>query len=464
MGAGWPVPIRSASVRVLFEGWGGTPVLEGSIGAGSRNREPTGGAWQEGEGALFAAPRPLAPGETFTAQVIVPKWVFRTPSYNRERQWFRLDWSGWVDAGWLWLAIVLVYVGMWARVGRDRGERAHVVRYEPPDGYSPADVGYLYARRYRTRHFVAALLSLVAQQAVRISRRSGRWTVERTGSGDAARPDERALLEALFPDGAGSPVRLAATGTVARAARSLAWAVAARFEREYFLSNLRWFLGGFGVSLLGSVWLAWRWRFPVPIGGWFLGIVTALWTGLAASLLLRVVGVSRHVHVAGGVALNALLIGLGVTLPVTLVELGLVTGLAEAVPTHMVVGAAMVGLTNVLFYHLLQRPTLRGRGVLDHVEGFRTFLSAVESDRFDRMRADGTAQATFERHLPYAVALGVAGRWAKGLRAGAEGRGGPPPASGAGSDGGAGASPLPGWAKALREALGGSAVEEDDRG
>jgi uncharacterized membrane protein len=78
------------------------------------------------------------------------------------------------------------------------------------------------------------------------------------------------------------------------------------------------------------------------------------------------------------------------------------------------VGATVVlGLLNILFYHLMERPTLEGRGVLNQLEGFRTFLTATDADRLDRMTApDGTPEV-FERFLPYAIALGVENRWAE---------------------------------------------------
>ncbi len=74
--------------------------------------------------------------------------------------------------------------------------------------------------------------------------------------------------------------------------------------------------------------------------------------------------------------------------------------------------AAAMGI-NVLFHHLLKAPTLAGRALMDRVEGFKMFLTAVDADRLQTIaRPDKTPQL-FERFLPYAFALGVEHAWAQ---------------------------------------------------
>jgi uncharacterized membrane protein len=74
--------------------------------------------------------------------------------------------------------------------------------------------------------------------------------------------------------------------------------------------------------------------------------------------------------------------------------------------------AACIGI-NVLFHHLLKAPTLAGRALMDRVEGFKMFLTAVDADRLQTVaRPDKTPQL-FERFLPYAFALGVEHAWAE---------------------------------------------------
>jgi uncharacterized membrane protein len=57
-------------------------------------------------------------------------------------------------------------------------------------------------------------------------------------------------------------------------------------------------------------------------------------------------------------------------------------------------------------------PTPEGRKVLDHIAGFKQYLSITEAERLDRMTAPQDTPELFEKYLPYAIALSVENRWA----------------------------------------------------
>jgi len=60
----------------------------------------------------------------------------------------------------------------------------------------------------------------------------------------------------------------------------------------------------------------------------------------------------------------------------------------------------------------IDAPTKEGRSVLDHIAGFKQYLSVTERERLDRMHPPEDTPELFERYLPYAIALGVENRWA----------------------------------------------------
>jgi uncharacterized membrane protein len=60
----------------------------------------------------------------------------------------------------------------------------------------------------------------------------------------------------------------------------------------------------------------------------------------------------------------------------------------------------------------ISAPTPEGRAVLDHIAGFKQYLSITESERLDRMTPPKDTPELFEKYLPYAIALGVENRWA----------------------------------------------------
>src|SRR5437868_12484107 len=61
-----------------------------------------------------------------------------------------------------------------------------------------------------------------------------------------------------------------------------------------------------------------------------------------------------------------------------------------------------------LVSHLMSAKSLKGVRTRVEILGFQEFMNRVDSDRLKRMPPD-----TFEKFLPYAMALGVEHRWAK---------------------------------------------------
>jgi uncharacterized membrane protein len=79
-------------------------------------------------------------------------------------------------------------------------------------------------------------------------------------------------------------------------------------------------------------------------------------------------------------------------------------------PAAGIVAGILSGLVVVLFGWFMPARTVKGTRELEKVLGFQEFLSRVESDRMDRMIR---TPDMFEKFLPYAMALGVAEKWAK---------------------------------------------------
>ena len=63
------------------------------------------------------------------------------------------------------------------------------------------------------------------------------------------------------------------------------------------------------------------------------------------------------------------------------------------------------------FYFLLKRPTLKGRRIMDEIEGFKRYLSVAEKDRMAFHNPPEQTPEIFEKYLPYAIALKVEDQW-----------------------------------------------------
>jgi len=148
------------------------------------------------------------------------------------------------------------------------------------------------------------------------------------------------------------------------------------------------------VALFMSVWLT----------GWSFGVYMLVSSVIRAWKSVRTEGV-LGVGQAGFLTLFSIPFVAG-----ECVGLGMLIWACGFAATGLI--AACIGI-NVIFHHLLKAPTLAGRALMDRVEGFKMFLTAVDADRLQTIaRPDKTPQL-FERFLPYAFALGVEHAWAQ---------------------------------------------------
>jgi len=419
-GNGWAFPIASASARVFlpgafdpddlgFEAWTGP---EGSTESAARWRfESAAGA---SGAAFFETTARLEPEEGLTIRLTFPKGAVPPPSPELQAEWFRLDWGGYVDAGYVLLLIVALYLLMWHRVGRDPERGPVVVQYEPPPGFSPAALGYLKERGFDTTLLSATLVSLAVKGAVTLEKKGSKWYVHRTteAPGELSADEERVLFELLHDRrtlALTQSHRTELKGTL----KALKGMLSKRLESHYFVLNRRWFAAGLILSLMLFAALTWRTRFSISPAAWFLGVWLTGWTAGVSTLVWRVLKALRQGLTTGGLGnwFEAIFLGL-FSIPFVGAELVVGTIFMRMVPTHIVLAAVAVGAVNVLFYHLLERPTLKGQGVLRHLEGFRTFLGATDGDRLDRMLPADRTPELFERYLPHAIALGVENKWA----------------------------------------------------
>ncbi len=66
-----------------------------------------------------------------------------------------------------------------------------------------------------------------------------------------------------------------------------------------------------------------------------------------------------------------------------------------------------------LFYFLLKAPTATGAAAFNKISGFRLFLTAAEKDRLEMLNPPALTQETFEKYLPYAIALDCEIGWSR---------------------------------------------------
>lgn len=64
-----------------------------------------------------------------------------------------------------------------------------------------------------------------------------------------------------------------------------------------------------------------------------------------------------------------------------------------------------------VFTYLIKAPTVKGRAIMDDIEGFKMYVNVAEQKQLDALHEPKMTPERFEALLPYAIALGVENRW-----------------------------------------------------
>jgi uncharacterized membrane protein YgcG len=360
----------------------------------------------------------LAPQQGLTIAVSWPKGLIAEPTAEQKRAWFIADnKSTFVGLAGV-IVVFLYYVMIWGMVGKDPAHGTIVPLYEPPDNMSPGAMRFLERMGGDEKGFTAAIMGLAAKgyltieqdesKTYKLVRRKNATDKESSLSGD-----EKSLARTLFEDGSPLVLENKNHEVLLRARKGLETNLHASIETTSFRTNGRYLWPGIVLSLLTTVImvsLSGGSRLPVAL---FMSVWLTGWSFGVYALVSSVIRAWKSVRTEG-------VLGAGQAGFLTLFTLPFVAG--ECLGLGMLIwacGVATAGLiagaigVNVLFHHLLKAPTLAGRALMDRVEGFKMFLTAVESDRLQTIaRPDKTPQL-FERFLPYAFALGVEHAWAQ---------------------------------------------------
>ena len=360
IGTGWDFAIEAAAVEVRLP----RPIPVARMKAEAYTG-PAGATAQDYRARLVAPgfarwtlTRPLAPREGMTIVLSFPKAVVAAPGRAQRLAWLLKDNSAVLIALAGLAALLLYCIGRWRAVGRDPREGVVIVRYDPPENHSPADLRYVKRMGYDNRCFSSELLACAVDGGVRIHRDDhllkDTWRLERTASTSTATSAERrALLGKLFPSTVAALELDNQHASIIRDAMSTHTKLLdQRFNHRMFDRN-----------------------------GGSIGI----------AVLIAIVAIVLAVGIGGGMLGS----GLVFMLPVALLMIPVL----------------------IAFGVLVKAPTPEGRKLLDEIEGFRRYLGVAERDELAHMPGPDAPPVLdakrYERLLPYAVALDVEDAWTK---------------------------------------------------
>ncbi|MCU0843414.1 MAG: DUF2207 domain-containing protein [Spirochaetes bacterium] len=365
----------------------------------------------------FSSSKMFAPGEGLTIAVRWPADLIDPPDHLRQRERFLHDNMGAVTGIGGFFLVLLYYMVAWVLAGRDPRKGVIIPLYAAPDGLSPAALRFVSQMGYDNRAFAAAIVGMAVRGHCTISDDDGVYTLRKLdGEGSDLTPEEKKILEKLFGKDKSIALETANHSRISGAIKAARRTLSLNYEKQYFLRNVAYFVPGLLLSVtviaisivfgfLESpetfllIWLAF----------WSIGVVLLLWKVTAAwREAVRMRGGIRKVFASGGAVFLTLF-----ALPFVGAEIVVLVIYLQSGSPWILLTTICLALVNFLFYHLLKAPTRTGRALMDKIEGFRLFLNVAERDRLNAVMPPEKTPATFERFLPYAIALGVENRWAE---------------------------------------------------
>jgi uncharacterized membrane protein len=357
-GNDWLVPIDASSALVSFPDTasGLKPVaFTGSFGSRGRDAE----THVEGSSVSIESNNILSAREGLTIDIYIPKGVITAPSTMTRLIWWMR--SNAVVLLPVWAFIVMF--GMWWMVGREPDPGMSVAAmYEPPTGFTPAETGALLDDQVNPRDVTSTLVDL----AVR-----GYLKIEETDQKILVFHHRDYLFHLLKP--------------------KAEWGELAPYEYE-ILENMF----GPGSQMISLSSLKNHFYVALPT------VREEIMGALKAKQMYRVDPDTGR----GYMVVGALI----VIIPFLLLQLSGKMNFFLA-PLVAIVSIIITAPIIYLFGRNLPAKSIRGARAKVQVLGFKEFMTRVDGDRLKRMPPD-----TFEKFLPFAMALGVEEHWAKAFQ------------------------------------------------
>jgi hypothetical protein len=353
----WDVPIESANAQILLPpGVTGIRALAftGSYGSRAQNAEVV----TSDNSVKVSMLRPLAFREGLTVVVGWDKGFVKEPTTSDLiSQFLASNWPIFFP-----IPIFLFMFWLWYTRGRDPRVGPVAVQYSPPDGMTPAEAGTLVDDEAAMRDITATIVDLAVRGYLTIEEKESQHMMglysnkeyvfhmkRKPAEWKGLKSHELLLLAGIFTNGAAPDVELST------------------LQNEFYKN-----LPGIKESIFDAL----------MEHGYFQHRPDYV----------------RSSFMAGGAIIGMLLFILGVSLSQKM-------GMAPApFLIAAVVSAAIIGG----FGWFMPARTAEGAKALAGVLGFEDFLTHVEADRMDRI---AQTPETFEKFLPFAMALGVEKKW-----------------------------------------------------
>jgi len=357
-GNDWPVPIDHASATVVFPdrvtGSLRVQAFTGLYGYRGQEASATANAAQ----ASFETSNPLPMRSGMTIDIFIPQGILAAPGSLTRFGWF-------LRSNPIVLLPVFAFAVMfilWWYKGKDPDPGLSVAPiYEPPDGISPAEAGTLVTDSVEPRDITCTVVDLAVKGFIKI---------EETKEQHLLWSNKDYVFHSLQPRSNWTSLKP---------------------HEQVMLSHLFEFGDMVALSSLKN-----RFYVAIPI------IKHDVLASLREMGMYTLDPESAPAYVAGAAIL--------ICVPFVLLQVFGIVDFSQS-PLMIAVALAITIAIILLFGRQMTAKSLEGVRTRVKVLGFQEFMNRVDAERLRTMPPD-----TFEKFLPYAMALGIEHRWAQSFK------------------------------------------------
>jgi len=355
VGTEWVVPINKATCTVTIPKDLPVTDLKTKSFTGTYGGTTTAATESipDGHTAKYVMTRPLSPREAMTIVFGWPKGLVAPPTTMQEIGWLL------TDNAFLFLPVVFLIglVMLWVRTGADPNTgKSEVVAFDPPDKLTPAELGSLIDERVDMRDISASIIDL----AVR-----GFLTIKVT--------EERGFLSKTHD-------------------------YTLELTRPYGEVTSDTQLTAFEIKLVQALFGGAQYCVMSTLKNRFYTHIPKLKESIYGSLVKR--GYFTH----SPESVRSSYQGAGIFVLIgSFILLWLTQGIAWPL------AGASCGIMLIIAARAMPRKTVKGKDAFLAAKGFEEYLSRAERQEIEHQERNNY----FEKFLPYAMAFGIADRWAR---------------------------------------------------
>ena len=307
----------------------------------------------------------------------------------------------------IWGTLILsliVWFFTWVKVGRDPKGLIRMTRYESPDDMTPAECRYFRMETIDKRTAVATIVHAAINGYIKIDKKNetAPMVLSKEELFHSAPKALKNAFSSLF--GKKDVLKVVQSSAVASRFDFFSKRLKKRIVKKHpnqFQNNFGYFTIGLLVAFSGFLWAV----FNVP-DDTFLNIFSLGIVPLVLSII-TIVGVEKYKEETSSNS-KYLIIGVGF---VALAAFLYFTPKILFISDIAIVGFVALSLSTSLWRYLMKNRTAFSREMEDKILGYEHYLRSTEERYLDFLNEPETAPVLFEKHLPYAIALGCESRW-----------------------------------------------------